>query len=93
VSAYLETEGHSPTRLETMRGGWVVDELRFYLHTRRTAAVVADEPSTVDMLSRDQLAQIERDDPDAARVFHHIVARLLADRVVHLICTVDALQK
>jgi hypothetical protein len=32
-------------------------------------------------------------DPEAAAAFHLIMARLLSDRVVHLIETVDALQR
>jgi CRP-like cAMP-binding protein len=75
-----------------MRGGRVVGELAFYLRTTRTAAVVVEEPAIVYSLSREQLDQMERTDPDAARMFHHIIARLLADRVAHLIRTVDALQ-
>jgi SulP family sulfate permease len=93
VSAYLETTGREPVRLETMRGGRVVGELGFYLHITRTASVVADEPTTVYSLSLEQLDWIERTDPTAARIFHHLIALLLADRVVHLIRTVDALQK
>ncbi|MBV9278870.1 MAG: cyclic nucleotide-binding domain-containing protein [Chloroflexi bacterium] len=92
VSVYRESPGREPVRLETMRGGRVVGELAFYLRTRRTAAVVVEEPATVYSLSREQLDRIERTDADAARVFHHIMARLLADRVAHLIRTVDALQ-
>jgi SulP family sulfate permease len=93
VSAYRDAAGHKPVRLETMRGGRVVGELGFYLHITRTAAIIADEPTTVYALSLAQLDHIERTDPDAARLFHHISARLLADRVVHLIRTVDALQQ
>jgi SulP family sulfate permease len=93
VSAYLESPDHQPLRLETMRGGRVVGELAFYLGTPRTAAVVADEPTVIYSLSRKQLAQLERSDPDAAAVFHRLIARLLADRTVHLMRTVEALQK
>jgi SulP family sulfate permease len=92
VSAYLESPDHEPVRLETMRGGRVVGELAFYLHSTRTAAVVVDEQATVYSLSLAQLDRIERTDPDAAKAFHQIIARLLADRVVHLMRTVDALQ-
>jgi SulP family sulfate permease len=91
VSAYLESPGHGPVRLETMRGGRVVGELAFYLNIKRTAAVVVDEPGIVYSLSREQIDGIERCDPDAAKVFHQIMARQLADRVVHLMGTVNAL--
>jgi len=81
-----------PMRLETMRGGRVVGELGFYLGTRRSAAVVADEPTVVYRLSRAKLTEIERDDPEAAHVLHRIIIHLLGERALHLMRTVDALQ-
>jgi hypothetical protein len=39
------------------------------------------------------LARMAADDPEAAAAFYLIMARLLSDRVVHLIETVDALQR
>lgn len=93
VTAQIESAPGEPVRLETMRGGRVVGELGFYLGSRRSAAVVADEPSVVYRLALGDLRRMERDDPAAAAAFHQIVARLLAERVAHLVTTVDALQR
>ena len=92
VTAQLEYAGRPPMRLETMRGGRTVGELGFYLGTRRSAAVIADQPTVVYHLSRTRLAEIERDDAEAASAFHHVIAHLLGERVLHLMRAVDALQ-
>jgi SulP family sulfate permease len=93
VTAQIEPNAEAPVRLETMRGGRAVGELGFYLGRRRTAAVVADEPSRVYRITRGDLRRLEHENPDAASTFHLIIARLLSERAVHLIATVDALQR
>ncbi|HMP39194.1 MAG TPA: SulP family inorganic anion transporter [Roseiflexaceae bacterium] len=93
VTAQLEFPDRSPVRLETMRGGRVVGEIGFYLNKPRTAAVVADEPSTLYRLSTQALRQMERDDPEAASAFHQGIIRLVSERLTHLITTVHALQQ
>ncbi len=92
LSAQLETPGGEPLRLETMQGGRAVGELGFYLGTRRSAAVVVDRPSVVYRLSREALARVERDDPEAAYAFHRIIIHLLGERALHLVRVVEALQ-
>ena len=54
--------------------------------------LVADEPTIVYHLSRTRLAEVERDDAEAASAFHHVIAHLLGERVLHLMRAVDALQ-
>ncbi len=93
VTARIEPKEDAPVRLETMRGGRAVGELGFYLGRRRTAAVVADETSSVYRITRGDLRRLEHENPDAASTFHLIIARLLSERAVHLIDTVDALQR
>jgi sulfate permease, SulP family len=93
VTARIEPKEGAPVRLETMRGGRAVGELGFYLGRRRTAAVVADETSSVYRITRGDLRRLEHENPDAASTFHLIIARLLSERAVHLIDTVDALQR
>ncbi len=93
VTAQLEIPDQDPIRLETMRGGRVVGELGFYLGTKRTASVVADEPSRIYILSKSDLQKMEQIDPEAASTFHRIIIQLLSERVVHLINTVNAIQR
>jgi len=93
VTAQLEKPGQSPVRLETMKSGRMIGELGFYLNQKRTAAVIADEPSVVYLLSATNLAKMEKKAPEAASYFHHLVIQLMADRTTHLIRTVAALER
>ena len=93
ITARLEAQGQPPVRLETMRGGSVVGEIGFYSGEARTASVVADEPGTVYKLTRQALDRMAQEDPALAADFHRLIVRLLADRVVHLMGAVDALER
>lgn len=93
VTAQLEFPGHPPVRLETMKAGRVIGEIGFYLGKNRTAAVVADEPGTVYLLSAKNLATMEKKSPEVASTFHQLIIQLLAERTTHLIRTVAALEK
>jgi sulfate permease, SulP family len=93
VTAQIEAPGEPPARLESMRGGRVVGELGFLLGTRRTAAVVADEPTVARRVTRAALERLEAERPEAAAALNELLARLLSERVVHLIGTVEALQR
>ena len=93
VTAQLEYTNQAPIRLETMKSGRVIGELGFYLGQKRTAAIVADEPSTVYYLSAKNLAQMEEKSPQAASYFHQLIIQLMAERTTHLIRTVAALEK
>lgn len=92
LTAQLEALGKTPMRLETMRGGRTVGELGFYLGSKRSAAVIADEPSVVYALSQAEMSNIEQHDPESASVFHRIIVHLMGERILHLIQAVDALQ-
>jgi SulP family sulfate permease len=93
VTAQLEFPSKPPVRLETMKSGRVIGEIGFYLGQKRTAAVVADEPSTVYVLTSKNLAKMEKESPGVASYFHHLIVQLLAERTTHLIRTVAALEK
>jgi sulfate permease, SulP family len=93
VTAQLEREGSEPARLQTMEGGHVLGELGFFLGMERTAAVVAETPSVVYCLSTQALEQMRAADPEVATAFHQLILHLLAERVVHLVGAVNALQR
>jgi len=93
VTAQLESKSREPIRLETMHSGRSVGEIAFYLGTRRTASVVADEDSVVYSLSIDELKNMEAHVPEVANVFHRVSVFLLSERVMHLTRTVRALER
>jgi SulP family sulfate permease len=91
LTAQLSSPDNPPFRLETIGGGGVVGEIGFYLNQPRTATVIANEPSTIYRLSRQRLKQMERNDPDAAHLFHQSIIRILSERLTFLTGTVNAL--
>jgi len=93
VTAQLEFPDKPVVRLETMKGGRVIGEIGFYLGQKRTAAVIADEPSVIYLLTAKNLAKMEKKSPEVASYFHQLIIQLLAERTTHLIRTVSALEK
>jgi CRP-like cAMP-binding protein len=55
-----------------------VREIAFFLGTRRTASVVANQDSVVYSLSMDDLERMEISDPESANVFHRLSVILLS---------------
>ncbi len=78
---------------ETLKNGQVVGDLSFYLRQKRTTDIIATEPCVIYRLSAEKLLQLERNEPALPSMLHQVMARLLADRVAHLLKTVNALQK
>jgi SulP family sulfate permease len=93
VTAQREIPDHDPIRLETMRGGHMLGEIGFYLGEERTASVVADEPTTVYRLTKPALERMELDHTKSALVFQDFIIEQLAERVSHMVGTIDALQR
>ena len=69
----------------------VVGEIGLYLGSKRTASVVTEEQSTVYRLSAEALKKMEQEDPEAATVFHKIIAKLMADRLSHMTDIVETM--
>jgi SulP family sulfate permease len=90
-AAQLELQGEKPIRLRTMREGAIFGEIALYLDIPRSLSVIATRPSTVYQLSTDALKKMEERDPVLAVVFQHYVIRLLAERLVDLNRTLEAL--
>ena len=93
VTAQLESPGKNPVRLETIHSGRTVGEIAFFLGTRRTASVVANQDTVVYSLSMEDLNQMEAKDPESANLFHRLSVILLSRRVMHLTYTVRALER
>jgi hypothetical protein len=55
--------------------------------------VIADVPSVVYRLSAGELRHLELHEPALASQLHHLIARVLAGRVIHLTDAIDALQR
>ncbi|WP_395703623.1 cyclic nucleotide-binding domain-containing protein [Aquabacterium sp.] len=93
VSATRSHADGGSVRLQTARGSIVVlGEIGFFTGRPRTADVIADTPSVVLHLSRDELDRLERDEPALALALYKYIGLALARRVAHLVGVVDALE-
>jgi len=93
VTAQLEGPGRSSIRLQTMRSGFIVGEIGFYLGQKRTAAVVVDEPGIIYRLSSSALKKMQIENPEIAAEFHKFMSHFMAERVTHLADQVNAFQQ
>jgi SulP family sulfate permease len=93
VTAQLETPGEEPVRLNTLSSENLVGELGFYLGLKRNASVVTDTPTTLYRLTSDALTEMEAKDPEAAALFHKFIAKVMAEKLSHLMATVETLMR
>jgi SulP family sulfate permease len=91
VTAQLERADEKPRRLQTMSNENVVGEIGLYLRLKRTASVVTEEQSTIYRLSGEAMEKMEREEPEAAAVFHKVIAKLMADRISHMTDIVETM--
>jgi SulP family sulfate permease len=68
-------------RLRTMTGGAIVGEIALYLHQKRTADVIVETPSEIFQLGADNLARLEREDPELAVLAHRLLASNLSEKL------------
>ena len=93
VTAQLEILGEEPRRLNTMCSENLVGELGFYLGLKRNASVVTETPTTLYRLSTEALKKMESEDPEAAALFHKYIAYVMAEKLSHLMSTVETLMR
>jgi len=90
-AAQLELQGEEPIRLRTMRAGAIFGEIALYLNIPRSLSIVATKSSCVYQLSITALKKMEKEDPRLAMAYQNYVIRLLAERLVDLNRTLEAL--
>jgi SulP family sulfate permease len=82
VSVYLEIENNPSVRLHTLNMGTLVGEMGIYLNLPRSATVTADANTIAYRLKRQALEEMKSKDPALAIVFHELVVRLVAERLL-----------
>ncbi|SAK70282.1 sulfate transporter [Caballeronia pedi] len=82
VTVALSVGDGRTLRLRSFGAGTIVGEMAVYTGARRSADVVADEPTVVLRLALSTLQRLESDDPALAARMHKFVARVLAARLV-----------
>jgi len=93
VTAQLPRPNEAPIRLETMGSGHIIGEIGFYLNKKRTADVVVEESGIVYRLSLENMQVMEASDPEAAAILHKLMVHLLAERLIHLTESFNALEQ
>ncbi|MCK4899740.1 MAG: hypothetical protein KAS38_13230, partial [Anaerolineales bacterium] len=86
-----EITGEEPRRLNTMSSENLVGELGFYLGSKRNASVITDTPTTLYRLTSEALKNMESEEPEAAALFHKYIANVMAEKLSHLMATVETL--
>jgi SulP family sulfate permease len=68
-------------RLRTMSSGAILGEMAFCLGVKRTADVIAEEPTVVLSIAVARLRDLEQTEPDLAILLHRLISRALAEKV------------
>ena len=93
VTAQLEISGEEPRRLNTMSSENMVGEIGFYLGSKRNASVITETPATLYRLTTEALSKMESEDPEAAALFHKYIAYAMAEKLSHLMSTIETLMR
>jgi SulP family sulfate permease len=92
VAVVMTAADGARIRLRSMARHTVLGEMGLYRDLRRTATVVALEPTRVRRLAKQQFLDLKLSDPDLCDAVHRMVVRTLADRLAFANASVAALQ-
>lgn len=81
ATVQLECGPHTQVRLRTLRPGTIVGEMGLYLGGDTSAAVYANQATTLFHLSPAKLKEMEECAPDIAAAFHKLIARNMGEKL------------
>jgi SulP family sulfate permease len=81
ATVQLECGPQTQVRLRTLHPGTVVGEMGLYLGGDTSAAVYANEPTTLFHLSPARLEEMETEAPEVAAAFHKLIARRMGEKL------------
>ena len=84
---------HHHHRLRSLGDRTIFGEMGLYRDMLRSATVIAEVPSVVFVLSREQFERMSREDPMLAVTFHTAIVRMLADRIESGNAMINALRR
>jgi len=82
VSVMFTQPNGSAIRLGSRTVGTTVGELGFYLHTPRSASIIADTETVVYRLDTQCFERMATADPELLIAFHHLILRIVSERMV-----------
>ena len=81
VRVELDRAGAPPLVVASAGPGVMMGEIGFYTGVARTAMVVAEVETAAEVLTRDGLARLEREDPALAALVHRLMSCMLAEKL------------
>ena len=81
VRVELDRAGAPPLVVASAGPGVMMGEIGFYTGVPRTAMVVAEVETAAEVLTRDGLARMERQDPALAALVHRLMSCMLAEKL------------
>jgi len=94
LTALLDLGEGKLLRLRTVSGGATIGEMALYSGGgKRAATVVAEQESVIYCLRFDDLAKMEKEEPEVASAFHQYIAKLLAVRLADNNNLIEALTR
>lgn len=82
VSVLLELPEGQTKRLQTVTGGNILGEMRFYGKTPLSTSVVADTPCSLHALTQTAFARMKANDPELATQLESYIVSVLCDSLV-----------
>jgi SulP family sulfate permease len=92
VVIQTECEDGSLLRLRTLGAGAFFGEMGLYSGEPASADVIAEQPSSLYVLTANDLAELERISPSIAAALHRFVAMYMSERLAKITATVQALR-
>lgn len=90
VAIVLERDDGSMNRLRVLRPGTIVGEMSFLLDSPTTATVIADTDVTIEVLTIEGLASMERQAPHLSMALHRCLAQIVSERLATANRTIGA---
>ncbi len=81
ATVLVSFEGKAPVRVRTLVAGTMIGELGFYIGSPRSATIRAETDCRVLRIAKDALRLLEQEEPQAALIFHKLIARRLCRRI------------
>jgi len=88
----IKCEDGSVLRLRTLSSGAFFGEMGLYSGEPVSADVIAQQPTSLHVLTADDLKNLEKKEPDIAAAFHRFVIAYLSERLAKYTATVQALR-
>lgn len=82
LAIFLKIDEANVNKLLMISPGNLVGEIGFYLHSRRSASIIADSDSIVKVLSKKKFKHMQKEAPELTEALDQAIIQLLAEKLV-----------